>query len=171
MDNLKKKLLDNTYTVASAHRRLSLLRQVLEKVFFVADVDGHAVEKRYQDALEELSESDNKSLVVFGNEFLSDLSSDNLHQVLTDLRGWLDNVPTMTLYVPGVFSETQVAELGQWCRVEINDQLFLELSVNPAVVGGCAFVHNHTYYDMSLRARLNEDPNILNSILAKYESA
>ena len=170
MDTLKDTLLTTTYTLTTAHHRLGVLRHVLEVVFFAGASDA-STEERYQAALSELSAADRQALEALGTDWLADITQDTLHATLSDLRTWLEEIPTMTLYVPVVFAEEQVVELGQWCRAEIADPLLLELVVEPATVGGCAFIHNHTYHDLSLRARLAEAPDTVPSILATYESA
>lgn len=169
MDNFKENFLATTYTVNSAHHRLGLLRQGLEKVFFSEEADSSRVE-RYQAALAELPSSDRQSLTALGTEYLEEINQDNLHKVLANWRQWLDELPTITIYVPVLFTETQEKELGQWCRAEVAQSVLLELVVEPAVVGGCAFIQNSTYYDLSLRSRLAEKEDVIPTIVAKYES-
>ena len=171
MDLLHQKILAHTYTVASAHHSLGTLRHVLEQVFFVSDDSEETVEERYRVALTHLSDSDQRRLVDFGTKWLVDFSQSNLHQHILDLQKWLSEIPTITLYVPVIFEEEQIAWLGEWCRAEIDNQILLELVVDPATVGGCAFVHNHIYYDMSLRARIADMPDAVANVLKRYESA
>lgn len=170
MDSFKEKFLATTYTVTSAHQRLGVLRHVLETVFFAEDTT-QTTDERFQGALTKLSEADRRSISALGTEYLAEVTQENLHQTLINWRDWIDELPTMTLYVPVEFEDAQVAQLGQWCRAEVARSVLLELVVEPAVVGGCAFIQNHTYHDMSLRARLAEDAKTIPNIVASYESA
>jgi hypothetical protein len=169
MDTLTSLLKKNAYTTTSAMRQLSLLRQVLQQIVFVEGASG-TVQERYQKALSTLSDDDRHQLEGYGTEFLSTCTMDTIAHTVAELRQWVDDCPTLILYVPVEFDNTHLVSIGEWCRHEIHDNLFLEIVIEPSVVGGCAFIYNNQYHDLSLRARLHEHPEIIPSIIATYES-
>jgi len=170
MDLLKTHIQKNTFTVTDAHHFLSVLRQVLDKIFFVSD-EGLSTDERYRNVVAALPESDKYHLEALSIDFLQTVSSENVHAILHDVRDWIESRPKITLYVPVTFESEQLKMIGSWCRAEISQNLFLEIIVEPSVVGGCAFIYKSSYHDMSLRARLHEDPTVIPNIIARYESA
>lgn len=170
MDRFKEQFLATTYTVSGAHQRLSLLRSVLESVFFTTDTSDTVV-TRYNAVVEAMSPADRARLGELDTTILSHLTAATLSAALKEWHTWLETLPTLTLYVPVVFEESQVVLLGRWCRAEVAQSVLLELIVEPAVVGGCAVIAHDTYHDLSLRARLAERPTALPAIIATYESA
>jgi len=170
MDSIKKKLQTTTYTISSAHQRLGLLRQVMEEVFFGSDTPEASVAKRYQAAVANLSPLERQAVTALGVSHLDDWKAESIHHTLTALLQWLDVQPVITLYVPVVFADRQIEILGQWFREEISDDVWLDIMVDPNVVGGCALIVNNIYHDLSLRTFLADDRTIVPKIIARYES-
>jgi hypothetical protein len=169
MDTLKSLLRKNAYTTTSALRQLSLLRQVLEQVVFVEGASGTVVE-RYQTALSKLPSEERHQLEGYGTDFLSTFAVGTIAKTVAELRQWVDDCPTLILYVPVEFDDDHLTAIGEWCRHEIHNDIFLEIVIEPSVVGGCAFIYNNQYHDLSLRAHLHERPEVIPSIIATYES-
>jgi len=169
MEILRTHIHKNTFTLTEAYQFLSVLRQVLEKIFFTQDTHREIAE-RYYDVLHQLSENDKKHLAPIAVDFLSHITTENVHDIMHDLRVWLEEQPVMTLYVPVQFDADSIASIGTWCRAEIAPDLFLELIVEPSVVGGCAFIYRSSYHDVSLHARFREHPDMVSKMIATYES-
>lgn len=169
MDTFKEKFLAVTYTIAAAHQRLGTLRHILETVWYAEDTTV-SLNDRYKTAVLTLPKSDRHFFEELGVDFLSQITQENLHRYITDWQEWIDNLPTLIIYVPVQFEDEQIINLGQWCRAEVTQSVLLDLVIEPAVVGGCAFIKNHTYHDFSLRARLAEDRQVIPAIVTKYES-
>ncbi len=170
MEILKAHIQKTTFTVTEAHHVLSVLRQVIDKIFFIEN-DGMPIDERYRAAVADLPDTDRHHLSSLSADFLKEVSGDNVHTVLHDVREWVESRPKLTLYIPVVFETEQLATIGTWCRSEMSPDMFLETIVEPSVVGGCAFIYKSSYHDMSLRARLHEDPTAIPNIIARYESA
>jgi F0F1-type ATP synthase delta subunit len=169
MDTYKTHFLATTYTVTAAHQRLALLRRVLEALYFSA-ASEEPITERLARVTSTLTHEEAAGLAAFDSAFIESQRAETVQAVLSEWQQWLATLPTFTLYVPVVFEDEQIILLGRWCRSEIAQSVLLELIVEPAVVGGCAFIHNHTYHDFSLRARLNRTPHTIPAIIATYES-
>ena len=75
---------------------------------------------------------------------------DNLHQQLDEIAQVTDQVPRIKLYVPVLFDQTQLREIGTWVRNEIGEHTLLQLSVDAASVGGATVIWNGVRHEFSL---------------------
>lgn len=168
MDTVASTLHEHTFTVVSMHRRIALLKELLEEVVY-EDAASESGAKRWADAVAALAAPDDRAaLQALGTEWVDTVDTQNLGTTVQQLRETVSAAPTMTVYVPVAFDAAAEESLGTWCRREIAPDLLLELTVDPAVVGGCAFVREHTYHDYSFASRLRHTPEAIPRVINAY---
>ena len=145
-------LLEHTYTRDNLHRKMLLLEEFFEKVFFQEHTSEGSLKDRLRDFLldKNVGEYLRNSLLSLSDEFYAQFTSDSFRNIFDTLRKEMDNLPHMKLYVPTLLPPVEVEKLGKWCRENVAPNMFLDLEVEPSTVGGCAFVWNGVYHDFSL---------------------
>ena len=74
----------------------------------------------------------------------------------------------MTLYLPVQLTAKQMMPISSWAREEIAPGLLFEIEIDPAVVGGCAFVYRDIHFDWSLKRYLTAKRGLITSLLNAY---
>ena len=148
--DLLQRFTKETYRRSDFAYRLSLLREFFEYAFFtkrvarasLAEVDDFA-------ASTQRTPAEVVFLKSLPDSFLSTVTQASVYDTLDALEADYKKLDSITLTVPVLFSENDVAEIGQWVRREIAEDLVLEFTVDPGVVAGCRVVWRSHVYDFS----------------------
>ena len=164
-------LSQHTFTTTDLHRRLRLMQQCLEVVLYDEPEQMRllAAPKRRERALEEIaSAADTKVLMSLGEQIWDGFTTATVVARMKSLREEVETLPVMMLYIPVPFGDEQLKPLATWARREVAPSLMFEIEVDPAVVGGCAFVYNDTHYDWSLHWQMKNKRGLVTSLLNSY---
>ena len=158
----------NTYTATDIHRRLSLLQECVEEVVYHAHAKGILKEEALAFAKTIMSPLDVQAFSEWGDSVWGLFSPHAVAEVIQALKAQSEMLPMLKLYVPVLFEPEKVASLGQWAREQIAPHILLEMHIDPAVTGGCAFVFNDTYHDYSLHRAFAAHKGVVRELLNTY---
>jgi hypothetical protein len=165
--DLVQTLCANTYTVADMRRRLGLLQESVELALFNDQTTDELAAIKLAIA-ERGQEQDMAAVIAWGDTVFSAFTTSNIREQITQIQKSVDVLPVMTLYVPVIFPESELAAMANWCREECATQLLFDVQIDPQVAGGCAFVWNDTYHDFSFRAQSKKKPGVITEHLNSY---
>ena len=168
MDFVWKQLYATTYTKARLEHRLGVLQHVLKQVVYTKTETDEGVTLYHQKLHDYATGEDLVALEALGSDWVSSLDEQSLATLGQQATEHTNVAPLLTVYVPTALDESAEANLGTWCRTELDEQLLLELVVDPEVLGGCGFIHDDSYYEYSLRTALAEKPERLRDIINSY---
>lgn len=164
-------ILKNTYSVTDLYTRLDMLQRFFEHYFFESGEPkgerGKLFSEFYKDADADVRFHVDAVAVWDGTAFES-FTEQNLHARMQELKQAIAAVPMLTLYVPAHFTSAQIEPIGIWCRAYVQSNVLLDLHVDPDVVGGCAFVHNNAYHDISFSYFVEKERAALMQLVQKY---
>ncbi|OGG32434.1 hypothetical protein A3I51_02595 [Candidatus Gottesmanbacteria bacterium RIFCSPLOWO2_02_FULL_38_8] len=157
-------ILSKTYTKTDYLRRVTLIREYLERRIYKEP------ELLFPDYLNMIAASqfDVKALSHLDVHFFNLFTKDNLYLLINGLMDALRTLPVLTLYLAVILDEIQMDELGIWFRNNLNPELIIDVRCNPTIVSGCAYVWNNNYKDLSLHNFLSQKENIINKIIDAY---
>lgn len=170
MDFVWKQLYAITYTKTRLEHRLGVLQHVLKQVVYTEAEETESVNVYHQELRAYATGKDLSALEALGTDWIPSLNEQSLTSLRQQVAELVSTAPLLTLYVPAELDEAVEAELGTWCRTELDERLLLELVIDPNVLGGCGFIHNDSYYEYSLRTALAEKPQLLRDIINTYAS-
>ena len=166
-NSVLQQILKNTYTANDAYRRLSSLRECVEDALYTESGLSFKEEcEQYFDAME--NGHDARAIRAWGADVLSSFTRDNVSEKIKALHEALEDLPLMTLYIPVEFPDEEMNELGHWFRKQVHEEALLDVQIDAATVGGCAFVWDDTYHDLSFGARMKEQSGFITNILEGY---
>jgi len=146
-------ILQNTFVLADLHRRVDLLQQFLEHSFFTDDPQKkdpvRSIRAYYAEADEDIRQHV-EAITAWGPDFFASFNARDLYEKVKEFKQFIELLPRITLYVPVRLAPSRAGSIGSWCRTNIRKDLILDLKVDPAVVGGCAFAYEHAFHDLSL---------------------
>lgn len=139
-----------TYRRSDFEYRLSLVREFFEYVFFtkrstqasLSDIDNFV-------SVTNRSPGEGAFLKTLTESFLQSVTQASFYKTLDDIESDYTKLDAITLTVPVLFSESDVAEIGKWVRKEIAKDVVLEFTVDHAVVAGCRVAWRDRVYDFS----------------------
>lgn len=160
-----------SYTITDLHRRLRLMQEVLESVLYdqPQQLRVSPLIDRIKQSVHTLAEEADEALLLSLDEAVwNDFTPATVTARLTKVRDEADQLPVMKLYVPVHFADKQLAPIAEWARSEVAPGLLFEVTVDPKVVGGCAFVYKDTHFDWSLKRYLRAKKGMITSLLNAY---
>lgn len=153
------------------YRRVGLLQECLEEVLYHQD-HGSDIDSRSNAFVEHAQKSgsshDVHVLETWLQEIWETFDGHNLDDAMEKLKGEIKTLPSLILYVPVSFDEPAIEIVGVWSREHVHPQLLLDLQVDPAVIGGCAFVYNDTYHNISFRELMKRHTGLVTELLQSY---
>ena len=161
----------NTYTTDDLHRRISLLHTSLEEVLYVetSSESSNVFERGIAHAQTLGTSEDVAALTQWGEEVWGAFNERTLSDSMQKLKALVEHVPVFVLYLPVAFDNVSLAVLGEWCRDYVHENVLLEVHIDPAVVGGCAFVaKDTTYHDASFTSLLRTHSGLITTLLSSY---
>lgn len=148
VDKLLSAILKSAYTQAQAHRAVALLRSYLEQHFYNSDnqLDPQAYFLNLK-----LSPDDQLLIKGWPDEVYQFFKSPDLvYPTLHALTQALDSLPRLDLYLPFAPTPEGLIRYGSWLRKEIDEQLVIDIRLDPLTFGGCAVVWRGIRHDLSL---------------------
>ena len=119
-------MLENTYTQADIHRRLSVLRQCVEyAVFTETDMSYEEECTLFLSKLE--NREDAIAVQAWGDDVFRAFTKKNIGALIQELQEKIDMLPLLKLYVPVALPEEEVAKTAKWCRAEVREGMLLIL--------------------------------------------
>lgn len=171
MSPVLEHFLDHTYEATDLHRRLRLLRVVLEEVLYDEPHQLRvlpAKERRAKAVKASVPEIDQEVFDTLTEELWSVFTGATLSSKMGAVIEEAKLLPVMTLYIPVPFTAAQLMPLVRWARARVAPGMLFEVEVEPKVVGGCAFVYKDVHYDWSLRRYLRAKRGLVTSLLNTY---
>lgn len=169
MSTILEQLCAQTYTPSDLHRRLGLLQECFEEVFYHIKIEEGSIADAVVAHSETVgSQEDIAFLRALPNDVWKEFAAGNFIDVIASLKKESEILPTLTLYVPVLFDESALAGVALWCKEEVHKGILLELIVKPSTVGGCAFVYNDTYHDVSLSHMMANNKGAVKALLSSY---
>lgn len=152
IDDTLREIINTSYTKNGFYNKLVILREFFEYLFFSEheQVETHVLFEKFL-AERDVAEDVRDSLTKLSPDFFSSFTSENLSDIFHKLEEYLKEVPLIVLYVPILLPREEIKGLGEWMRVNVAKNIFMELKVDPGAVGGCSFVWNSVYNDFSHR--------------------
>lgn len=167
-EQLLKTMLSNTYTFHTMRHRLALLKEFLETTVYAAE-QSQSPEMNLDTFLQQYQDDPSaQAMREWGSEFFSAFTAETMYDLIAAISDALEKLPSVTVYVPILFNEQEIASIGEWFRTNIHEHTMLDVRVDPSVVGGCGFVWNGHYYDYSFAYFLNKHRDELVAYLDSY---
>lgn len=160
-------LLETAFTTNDAAHQLQLWRECLEyALYHTTATDIVVAAAEYGAAL--AATADRAVVSSWPTAIWEDVHANNFTAVYDALTAKVNTLPVLILYVPTALDAEEVAELGDWCRVNCHVTL-LDLKVDPAVVGGVGFIDTQQrYQEISFRSKLAEHPACMTDVITRY---
>ena len=160
-------IVSNTYTVSDLDRRLGLLRGCVESALFT-ETDMSYLEECMLYLEKHASEVDMVAVKEWGALVLTAFTQRNVRTLIKNIYAASEAVSVFTIYLPCAFPDAEIKMIGDWCRREGESNVLLDVHVDASVVGGCAFVANDTYQEISFASRMQETPGLITNLLTQY---
>lgn len=160
-------IVSNTYTVQDLERRLGVLRGCVEAALFT-ETDMPYLEECAVYLDTHASAVDAHAVREWGESVLNAFSQSNVRTLIKKIQTMAEELPILTIYVPCEFSDPEIKPISEWCRKEESQHMMLDVHVDAAVVGGCAFIAGDTYQEISFTTRLQESPQLITNLLSGY---
>lgn len=155
MDDIFNKLIAQTYTIVDLHRRLALVKRILETKFFAGDAKAPEVEDRDRAWLDSVLP-------------ISSISKENITEVFHELEERIHTLSPLVIFVPVMLSEEEVADIGTIVRRDYGAHFVIEIRLDPLLIGGAALAWNGIYKDYSLRKKIDERKEEIIGNFQKY---
>lgn len=141
-------IIQTTFNKMVAYRRLRLLREYLQQQFFLSEKN-----ESIEDFLAKKGQLPEETTVIklWFDQFNNQLNPSNYYKILNNIIKDINNLPTITIYIPFALPPREAEKLGRWLRENVHPQVMLELRLDPTVIGGCALAWQGRYKDYSLR--------------------
>ncbi len=149
-------ILQNTYTLADLKHRLRILKEYLEGQIFLSPSS--------------LSVDDQTWVNSLPKDFLNQFNKDNLSGLFDRLEKELAKISPLVLYLSFNPDPETVSRLSLWLKNNLTQPYLLEIKLDPGLIGGCALVLQGIYQDYSLRARIQQQKNLILQEFKRYIS-
>jgi hypothetical protein len=163
-DEVLKKLLEGSLDRGVILRRIGVVRQYLEQVYFTPEKSSFL---EWGEA-HEVHSDDMESLSALDETFWSSFSKETVYDVLESIRKSVGVLPTIGLYVPFELKNGESHKVGQWLRDNVNPSLVLNIHKDESIVGGCAITAAGMWRDYSIRYYMRKKRDDIVGIMTKY---
>lgn len=144
------KILEGIYTKQDAQTYLSALEEAAEDLYKVRS----NVEKKLRDVLPtDLTEN---IIRFFREQGISLKSKKDFDWFLEGLKGQVNSLPVITLYVASNVSEKFLQETSDSLSKTLGRQVLLDIEIDKTLVAGAGIGINGMYKEYSVRSRLEE---------------
>jgi hypothetical protein len=163
-EGVLKKLLEGSLDRGVLFRRIGVVRQYLEQVYFTPE------NKSFLEWCESanMNPDDMESLCGLDEDFWSSFAKDTMYDMVETLRKQIGDLPTIGLYVPFELKNGECHAVGKWLRDNINPTLVLDIHKDESIVGGCAITAAGMWRDYSLRYYMRKKQAEIVGIMTKY---
>lgn len=164
-EQLLKTIIDSSFVKADVLRRTRIVREYLEQRFYTP-----GEKKVLKEFLSggSISPDDAKVVGGWGESFFGSFTKENAYDLLEKVNGHVKDLPTVNLYVPVELGPDEISKVGKWFRENVDKNILIELHVEHATLGGCAFAWNGVYTDYSLRHYLHKRIDKVRKVLTEY---
>ena len=83
---------------------------------------------------------------------LNDISA--IQTFLTQIRSGISSLPIITLTIAFAPKDHTITRISQWLATQLARPVVLDISVDPAIIGGVVILYEGMYKDYSLHKRL-----------------
>lgn len=136
-------ILKTTFTQAQLRSRIRLLKSHLLDILFKGSGQTN-----------DLSVQDNDWLKSLPPSFISQFNKDNVYSQFEELEKQINKVQPLTLYLAFEANEEALQKVGMFARKTFNQNLILDIKVDPSLISGAALSWKGVYKDYSLKAKL-----------------
>jgi hypothetical protein len=163
-DSLITKILTRAFTKADVHRHLWLMRTYLERRWFGTG-DAGTLEEFYAHA--GASERERAVAGALGDE-VGRLSKETMYPVFDEAQKKVKTLPFLAVSIPIPADEATVERIGSWIRTNVNENVIIDIAVDPKMVGGCAFAYRGFLYEYALHRTIEKNKEKIRSMLNDY---
>ena len=162
-DELITKICTHAYTRAEVHRHLWLLRSYCERRWFGSGDAGTLASFYGQEA-------NPRGHAVAGDlgDDVGGLTKDTLYRVFDEAEELVKTLPFVAISIPFTPTDETIVAIGSWFRNNVNPRTVFEVTVDPRVVGGCAFAHRGYYQEFALHRAITNKKEDIRSMLKDY---
>lgn len=153
--NILNIILANTYTLPDLKHRLRILRAYLEDRVF-----GNK-----NQVFESQDENWLNSLPL---DLLNQFNKDNLTSLLENLEQQINELHPLVLYLSFEPDQNTITSISSWIRQNLSQKPVLEIKYDPSLIGGCALVKEGIYKDYSIKAKIEEQKDLILQEFKKY---
>lgn len=155
MNDILNLMMENTYTLPDLKHRLRILKGYLENQVF--GNKDHIFDPE-----------DSAWLNSLPADLFHQFNKDNLPDIFTTLEQTIDKILPLTLYLSFEPNKEIVSAISAWLRQNLSQKPILEIKFDPGLIGGCALVKDGIYKDYSLKARIEEQKEVILTEFKKY---
>ena len=161
---IRQLLLTTTFTKQQLTARMRLLRSYAELVSFTS-LQSSLTEYL---SLQNVPLEEQKIIAHWYDLAVKLAAGKPLINAVKQIENALENVPSLTLYLPKASENTSVSTSCLWFRKQLNPEIVLEVSVKPELVAGMAFVWNGKYRDFSLHYFFEKHKAEIKQVIDEY---
>lgn len=153
-------VLSNTFTLVAARRRIALLKEFLEEVFFGKGGKGDVPSQASLSAfLSQRSEDSThlEAMRTWGDAVFSLFTKANLYATFDEISKALGEIPVLTLYTTVPLPQDEYEVMCKELRELSGKPVLIDDKVDGDLPAGSAFVWNGVYHDHSIRRHFKEE--------------
>ena len=143
-------LLAHNYTKSDLLESVRLLRQAVEKDLY--SNDGKA-----------------RPVGLLPTKLYKDFTKEDLYSKIKEYTKKIKELPELTLLLPFIPDEPNLAMLTNWLRKEVNPSLVVNIKLDTQLGAGCAFIINGVYHDYSISNKLKQANDKIQTLLTNFE--
>ena len=156
MNNILDIILESTYTMSDLKHRVRILKNYLETKIYSKTSN------------EEIIPADSNWIISLPKDFLDQFNKDNISDTFENLEQAINKIAPLVIYLSIDLNEQVKSKISTWLRQNLTQKIIFETRFDPSLIGGIALTFNGIYKDYSLRARINEQREIILTEFKKY---
>lgn len=156
MNNILNIILENTYTLPDLKHRVRILKNYLEVKIF------------NKTSSEEIIPADSDWLSSLPKDFLFKFNKNNISEFFENLEQEINKISPLVIYISFDINEQVKSKINAWFRQNLTSKIIFETRFDPNLIGGLALTFNGIYKDYSLRARIEEQREVILTEFKKY---
>jgi hypothetical protein len=86
----------------------------------------------------------------------ADQSKEEIKVLLGSVNRVVGALPIVKLVLAFEPSEQVIANISHWCRMNLERQVVIDLSIDRSILGGAVIIYRGKFYDLTLRKKLQE---------------
>ncbi len=168
---LLEALTAQTYSRSDFAYRLSLVRELLEYLFFIkrsVSVTTETVKEFAAQSKKPLE--DIAFLQSLPASFLTAFTQDSFYHQLDELVLASRQLQTLSLTVPVALTRADVEAIGRWAHEHVDPRLLIDIDIDPSIAVGCRIGWSNRLYDFSFEHYLTVQKKELQARFAQLRS-
>lgn len=164
---LKDQIFATTYTKPVLLRKLRILKELINyKVFKAPQADGHLLLEHFR---QQSSLYQEQSWLEKFLPLIEQITASNIDPIIQTLENLSQSVQMIILYTPFSMPEDYQEKVGSWIKQNLGSNFFIDLSVDPELIGGCAISYKGIYRDESLSALIKRQETDIIASLKEFK--